>query len=60
MSYIEHKFVWSHPCNTYTLAAICEYCGLIAFHSNSEPKEKNKKECKQACPNSPINKKAPN
>lgn len=31
----EHKFVWSKPCNTYTLVAICEYCGLVAFNQTS-------------------------
>jgi Lar family restriction alleviation protein len=29
-----HKVVWSRPCNSFTLAAICEYCGTIFHHSN--------------------------
>lgn len=29
-----HKFVWSIPCNSYTLSAVCEYCGVVAFYSN--------------------------
>ena len=34
----QHKFVWSTPIDAYTLAAVCEYCGLISFHSNNTNK----------------------
>lgn len=49
-----HKFVWSNPCNSYTLAAICEYCGLVAFYSNQIDTERKRLElAKQPCPLNP-------
>jgi len=48
-----HKFVWSVPMNSYTLASNCEYCGLCCFYSNDTDKTLNEKEAKSPCPNSP-------
>lgn len=36
----KHKFVWSVPCDSYTLAAVCEYCGLVSFHTNASPEKR--------------------
>ena len=45
-----HKFVWSIPCNSYTLAAVCEYCGIVAHDSN----HRKDRDIPDTCKNNPI------
>lgn len=45
-----HKFVWSVPCNSYTLAAVCEYCGLVVFDSNNSSVRKEHIPSNEPCP----------
>jgi len=46
-----HKFVWSVPCNSYTLAAVCEYCGTVAFYSNRSTEIRD---IPETCKNNPV------
>lgn len=50
-----HKVVWSVPVNTYTLAAVCEYCGAVFFHSNAGDNRRAKmaENVGTICPNNP-------
>lgn len=50
-----HKVVWSVPANTYTLAAVCEYCGAVFFHSDAGAvgRAKMAKNVGTCCPNNP-------
>lgn len=48
-----HKFVWSVPCNSYTLAAVCEYCGVVSFYSNRSEKFYD---VPKVCKNNPVEK----
>lgn len=52
-----HKFVWNIANVQYQSAAICEYCGLVAFYGNRDLLSGGwRPEAKMPCPRNPVDK----